>query len=252
MASFGVGSRHESLHIIVFHVPAALVEFLNVADDAVAVVGFRLVAHLVVHPGLFAVEHPLGEADAVEDLGHLDAGDVAQGVEDVHHQQVLLRGNVHLLNGGRHLVSGGLHSVLEASAELAQFADQQEFDHHGDSAYLGIRQIIVVLLLPLFNILVERLLVDLEAGVLEKILQEPPQLLLPCGSDGQEALSAQVLLHLLLLFADYIIIVQHPFVGAAHQTLVLRLRDKQIIITCYLLDTFLEFLICAFTHNLQI
>ena len=85
MLAFFVGFGHQRLHKVELLHPA----FLAQAHYLGAVIVLCAVVHLVVHVGLFFLQHLLRETHTVQQLFDGQLGHLLDRVEDVHHQQVL-------------------------------------------------------------------------------------------------------------------------------------------------------------------
>ena len=244
-----VGLGNQLLHKLILARPGfPPLTLLDPPHHHGAVVLLRLVLHLVVHPRLLALEHALREAHGVYQLCHRQLGHLLQRVEDVHHLQVLSRRLVEVRHVGlalvRRLVVVGLRG-LQRAAQFGQLADEYRLHQRQQRRHLGIRQIVLLPLLHLGQIAEHQRLVYLVVALLQVPLKQVPQHLdaLVLHLPPAALHSLQLVLQHLLLLADHVVVVKHPLVGAANQTLAARLLDQQHVIFRYILDTLSEYLI---------
>ena len=234
-----VGLLHKFLHQVVLLHTA----FLGQAHYLGAVVILGAVVHLVVHPAFLALEHALGEADGIQQFGHRQLGHLLQRVEEVHDHQVLPRRLVQVVHAGVALV--GQHVVIglclfHLAAEARQFLDEHVLHQRQQGAHLGVCQIVFLFHLHLTQVAEQETLVNLVVALLQEAQQQLFQRRDALHADAAEFAALQVHLHHLLLLADHVIIVEHPFVGASHEPLALGLFDQKHIIPRYLSNTLFE------------
>ena len=208
-----------------------------------AVVLLRLVLHLVVHPRLLALQHALRETHGVDKLRHRQLGDFLERVEDVHHQQILLRGALQVL--GRYPLRGAVVErlpLLQLAAEARQLCNQHRLQQRQQRRHLRVGQVVFLLLLHLAQVAEQQCLVHSVVAAPQIALHQLPQHLHSSflHPPFPPLHSPQLLPHHLLLLADHVVVVQHPFVRAAHQTLAPRLLDKQHIVPRHIPDALLE------------
>ena len=225
MLAAGVGLLHQLLHQLVFAVapagsPAAAL--LGQPHYSGAVVILRLVVHLVVHSRGLPFEHPFAEAHIVQQLRHGQLGHLLQRVEDIHHPQVVLSRLVQLLHIRRRLVGRGIVVGVaggQRMAQVGQILQKHALHQRQQGAHLGVGEIVMLLHLHLREVAEQQRLVNLIMAFLHEALQHLLQLLHAPSFELAERPAAKVHLQHLLLLAYHIIIVQHPFIRAAHKPL---------------------------------
>ena len=250
MLAFLVGLGHQLFDEFILRFPLSVFRFLfRQSCDLGAVVVLGPVVHLVVHPGFLFLKHLFREAHAVDEFRHREFGHLLQGVEEVHHAEVLPRGIVELVHIGQGTVGGRVVvcvGVLQLLAQGSQLLDEDELHQRQQGADLWVREIVVVPFLLLGEVVEEHPFVGLIVVTGEEVVQQLFEMLHAFAFDLSETLALEVDLQDLFLLADHVVVVEDPLVGASHEALRLSFFNKQQVVVSDGLDAFPELSVDAF------